>query len=453
MRIRLLALTIALGGVVLASSDATAVPSFTRQTGLTCNQCHVSHTPVPSFTFTGRKFRLNGYRTPVVGQKIEAGEEGAVSGRRLSIPLIPMLSFRFGSNLLSQSKAPGATEASPMETRVHTNQALFFTGSIGDHFGLWMETYFINGSARGSSFASVSAEEFDLKFVNVTDRNVLGLAVTNQGVRELAGFGPWPIRLTDYTNYGTSGSYHPGLGGLFLYGLFNDRFLAAVGASPGADNPRWDRFNWQGLVGYAFKNSDENELWLNFIWSLGQDAIPLASAPVANTNNTVTFRDVARGITEVRTAGAGRPMASYLASDMGDNVRLNSQLWYSFIDRGPHSAALVLNASYNKDVYADNAEITHNGVGIGAQYFWDRTIGFNVFMDKPIDYEYTSPAGRVYPISPNDINVNAYLTYRLAMNMALNLSASNSKSLTLEGGPFAVPKNGYSWGLGLDILF
>jgi hypothetical protein len=119
MRIRLLALTIALGGVVLASSDATAVPSFTRQTGLTCNQCHVSHTPVPSFTFTGRKFRLNGYRTPVVGQKIEAGEEGAVSGRRLSIPLIPMLSFRFGSNLLSQSKAPGATEVRPEVRQRH----------------------------------------------------------------------------------------------------------------------------------------------------------------------------------------------------------------------------------------------------------------------------------------------------------------------------------------------
>ncbi|HEV8264062.1 MAG TPA: hypothetical protein VGQ06_03865, partial [Gemmatimonadales bacterium] len=54
---------VAVGALTLAPSNAEAVPSFTRQTGMTCAQCHVMFgAPVPNFTFTGKKFRMNGYR-------------------------------------------------------------------------------------------------------------------------------------------------------------------------------------------------------------------------------------------------------------------------------------------------------------------------------------------------------------------------------------------------------
>ena len=70
-------------GVVAASVASANVPSFVRQTGLTCNQCHMTWTPTPDMTFTGIKFRVNGYRTPWVAEKIEAGEEGALNGLSL----------------------------------------------------------------------------------------------------------------------------------------------------------------------------------------------------------------------------------------------------------------------------------------------------------------------------------------------------------------------------------
>ena len=70
---------VAFVATVALVSNANAMPTFTRQTGLTCNQCHVSIGPTPDFTFTGKKFRLNGYRAPYVAEKIEAGEEGALS--------------------------------------------------------------------------------------------------------------------------------------------------------------------------------------------------------------------------------------------------------------------------------------------------------------------------------------------------------------------------------------
>ena len=44
--------------VLLANSNALAVPSFARQTGLPCQACH---TTFPELTPFGRTFKLNGY--------------------------------------------------------------------------------------------------------------------------------------------------------------------------------------------------------------------------------------------------------------------------------------------------------------------------------------------------------------------------------------------------------
>ena len=85
MRRMAVAMMFAVFATIALASNANAVPSFTRQTGLTCNQCHITFSNVPDFTFTGKKFRMNGYRTPYVAEKIEAGEEGALSGNRLQL--------------------------------------------------------------------------------------------------------------------------------------------------------------------------------------------------------------------------------------------------------------------------------------------------------------------------------------------------------------------------------
>jgi len=50
---------IALVLVILTfARPASAVPSFARQTGYTCSQCH---TTPPELTPLGRQFKLNGY--------------------------------------------------------------------------------------------------------------------------------------------------------------------------------------------------------------------------------------------------------------------------------------------------------------------------------------------------------------------------------------------------------
>src|SRR5690606_21633960 len=153
---------------------------------------HVSFgAPVPNFTFTGKKFRMNGYRMPFVAEKIEAGEPGAANGRRLAIPLIPYLSFRYQTQFAAQSKQPGADEASPISSNPTNRFSFFPGGALGDNFGLWVEVYLTpDGSpTREWTLGLFSFDEFDLRLVKITDSNTFGLSFSNQSIREVSGFG------------------------------------------------------------------------------------------------------------------------------------------------------------------------------------------------------------------------------------------------------------------------
>src|SRR5687768_16509758 len=52
-------------------TDASAVPAFSRQTGMNCNSCHVGTYPTPRFTQTGMLFAARGYTRPYVRERLE----------------------------------------------------------------------------------------------------------------------------------------------------------------------------------------------------------------------------------------------------------------------------------------------------------------------------------------------------------------------------------------------
>src|SRR2546425_9832337 len=102
---RSIRVAVALAALVMVARVADArVPAFVRQTGLTCNQCHMSWSNAPDFTFTGLKFRANGYRTPWVAEKVEAGEEGAANGQRLVLTPGSMVSWHSRSIIVAAGK-------------------------------------------------------------------------------------------------------------------------------------------------------------------------------------------------------------------------------------------------------------------------------------------------------------------------------------------------------------
>lgn len=436
-------------GLTAVETDA-AVPSFTRQTGMTCNQCHVSFgAPVPNFTFTGKKFRMNGYRMPFVAEKIEAGEIGAIDGKRLSIPLAPYLSFRYQSVFASQSKSPGADEAGPIVSNPTSRLSFFPGGAIGDYLGAWVEFYLTtDGSATGEWSQGVFAfDEYDLRFVHVAENTTLGFAFNNQGIREISGFGPWPVGLTERTNVGGfRGWSHPNRGNFYLYGWFNDRILAVVGASPGNDNLDWDERNYQGSLGYALLNSDRNEMWLVSFLKFGDDDIPLTTRNVPSRDGTLSWNwlDRVSGISATRPEGTG----PYLSSDVGDVFRSTTEFRYGFIDRGMHSMETAARLSINKDTYSDNAEFTENAIGLALRYVYDRTWGLDATLDNKITYEFQDSSGQTYDIdSVPSWSVRG--SFRPAMNFILQGVLSNSQRNFL--GQDAT--TGWSWSFSVDYLY
>jgi hypothetical protein len=450
---------VAMGALLLGTpayadgSDAVsrahaAVPSFTRQTGMTCAQCHVMFgAPVPNFTFTGKKFRMNGYRVPFVTERIEAGQEGALGGKRLNMSLFPYLSLRYQSVFAAQTKAPGATQAGPITSNPTSRLALFTGGPVADNFGLWTELYLTpDGSPTGEwTFGVFSLDEYDLRYTRMVNNNVFGVAFNNQGISEVSGFGPWPVSVPqEHNRGGFAGWSHPNRGNLLAYAWLNDKLLFTGGATPGQNNLDWRRLAYLGQVAYAISNSDSRELWLNVMYRAGNDDIPfITNTTPSTTSRTWNYTSNVVGIDTTR-AVAG----PYLAADMSKTSRLTTEVRYGFIDRGPHSLEVAGRVNFNHDTYQDAAEAKRNDVGGAVRYVYNRTYGIDLGAWKPMTYEFTTRSGTTYEIDTK-VAYQSYFVFQPAMNMILSLAYSNTQSQNLIN----TATSGWNWSLGVDFLF
>ncbi|OLC73658.1 MAG: hypothetical protein AUH78_13145 [Gemmatimonadetes bacterium 13_1_40CM_4_69_8] len=430
---------------------STTVPLFTRQTGLTCAQCHVLFgAPVPNFTFTGKKFRMNGYRMPWISERIEAGEVGAISGKRLALSSFPYLTLRYQSVFASRSRTPGATTWNPIISNPTSRLALFTGGAFGDNFGLWTEMYLVppNGQATGEwGLGMFTFDEYDLRFVKTDATKTLGLAFSNQGIAEVSGFGPWAPGGSQLNRGGLNGWNHPNKGQFFAYGWFKDRVFVSVGASPGQDNLDWARMNYLGQAAYWIFNSDAREMSVNVEWKAGNDDIPLLTntniSTAANTAPHWVYTDGVTGVSATRTAAA-----SYVSKDLGDFNRVSGELRYGFIDRGPHSIETGLGYNVNSETYADNGKTKLSSFFGRVRYVYDRTYGLDLQVGKNTTYNFTDRTGLKHDI-PAHTAYTAYFVFQPQMNIITSLQYSNTTTLRLDQAPLM----GKSWSLGIDYLF
>jgi hypothetical protein len=439
---------VAVGALTLVAS-AHAVPSFTRQTGMTCAQCHVMFgAPVPNFTFTGKKFRMNGYRIPFVTERIEAGQEGSLGGKRLNMSLFPYLSLRYQSVFASQAKspAPGTVKAGPITSNPTSRLAIFTGGPVADYFGLWTELYLTpDGSPGGEwSFGLFSFDEYDFRFTQTKGNNVFGLAFNNQGISEVSGFGPWPVSVPqEHNRGGFAGWSHPNRGNLIAYAWLNDKLLISGGATPGQNNLDWKRLGYLGQVGYAIFNADNRELWVNVMYKAGNDDIPFITNTTPAANRTWAYSSNVGGIDATRAVPG-----PYLAVDLSKTSRLTTEVRYSFIDRGPHSMEVMGRVNLNHDTYRDLAEATRNDVGGALRYIYNRTYGIDLGVWKPMTFEFRDRLGVTTDIQTK-LAYQSYFSFQPAMNMILSLQVANSQAQTLT----TAATTGWNWSLGVDFLF
>lgn len=453
---RLVAFGIVAVGALTLVASAHAVPSFTRQTGMTCAQCHVMFgAPVPNFTFTGKKFRLNGYRIPFVTERIEAGQEGALGGKRLNMSLFPYLSLRYQSVFATQSKAPGAAAAGPISSNPTSRLALFTGGPVADYFGLWTEMYLTpDGSASGEwTLGLFSFDEYDLRFTQMKNNNVFGLAFNNQGIAEVSGFGPWSPGGSQLNRGGLGGWSHPNRGNLLAYAWLNDKILISGGASPGDNNLNWRKLSYLGQVAYAPFNTDAKEAWVNVMFKTGNDAIPLATTTaVAPNARTWSYNAGVCGPTftpggTCATGGVPTYVNAAGVPQIADYTRLTAEVRYGFIDRGPHSVEFGGAFNVNTDNYLGGDKLKQNSVFGRVRYVHNRTYGADVTIGKSLTYEHMV-AGTTTDI-PNKVSYNTYWTFQPAMNMIIALQYGNTQTHRL-GAPALT---GWNWGVNVDFLF
>jgi hypothetical protein len=466
-------------GIVVASAAAVAwlafggqahaVPSFVRITGLTCNQCHVQFTPNPDFTWTGKKFRWNGMRTPWVQERIEAGEEGAITGRRLSLNFVNFFSMGFEQHILEQSKgraAPGAPEPqkSPLAGSGIGNLSTFYSGPISDHIGVWNEIYFSAAGAESDNpFRYVAWDELDLKFVWNPGGNIVGASIFTEPLPTTFAFQFNSGAPTQAWGGGTAQAHAPHMG-INAYGFWKDRLLTVVGVETGGNNNDWQginpitgaterKMNFWLMGAYAFKHQDSGELWYNGWVKFGNDDVPMITSTAVNrADRSFSYSSNVRGISGAggfspdRTGdGVADP---YLSEQVDHLVRSQHNLEYGFIDRGKWSARTAVGVSYNRERYIDGAELAINGVGWTTRWNYDRTWEWQLGVTKRVKWDYTDSTGVVHKI-PNDMTLNFRFHRRLAMNFVLFLVYSKDQTFALAQNW----SNGYSWEIGTDYYF
>jgi hypothetical protein len=420
----------ALGVFVVSVANSSNVPSYVRQTGLTCNQCHMTWTPNPDMTFTGTKFRLNGYRTPWVAEKIEAGEEGALNGRRLVLGVDGYLSYHMRSLLLTQSKPssdPALAEPEPnaVSTQPFQSLAWDFTGPITENIGIWTEWYSTQETdAVGNTFGPVDNDEYDVKMVfNPGDgSNIIGFSLNNQP-RTSPFFGAFGSGVASSQGNSVNMGVHAWL---------KDRVALNFTVIPGQgeDSPArfdYDRMNYGLTAAVLPLNTDA--MWLMFTgaYMTGDDMSP---------NGNV------RGVSALN---AGR---NYVNEDLGDANRFLLDMRFGALDRGPWSWNSATAISIESETRADGSEVKNTAIATSWRLFYERTYGLLFNVGKRLTYEFTDRFGTTHDI-PNDLSVGLGFVYRQAMNFAWELQFANAQTLVLDQNW----RNGWSWNLRWHFLY
>lgn len=151
------------------SPENQAIPSFARQTNLSCSSCH---TIFPELNAFGRLFKLNGY-TLVGIETIQVSDSSDnVSLNLVKIPPVSMMLLT--SYTYNQKEQPGTQNSN---ISLPQQLSLFLGGEITPHIGSFIQVTYDD---QGASFG---IDNMDLRYANQTeigsDNLLYGVSLNN----------------------------------------------------------------------------------------------------------------------------------------------------------------------------------------------------------------------------------------------------------------------------------
>jgi len=246
---------LAIGLLCVLSTKGWAVPSFARQTGMTCAACH---TVFPELTPFGREFKLNGYVLDNIKQVtgIDINSRQTLSLNQLPpISLMLQVSYTHTSAPLPDSAISGAL-AKDGDLLFPQQLSLFYAGKIADGLGAFIQVTY-DGAADHFGFDNTDIRyAHHLAFGGPNDNShelILGVTLNNNPtVQDVWNTTPaWgfpysassvsPTPITSAKIDSGAGAFGQSVGGLGVYAWFDDHFYAEItdyiAAIPGGAHP------------------------------------------------------------------------------------------------------------------------------------------------------------------------------------------------------------------------
>jgi hypothetical protein len=215
----------------LLASNAYAVPSFSRQTGMSCANCH---TVFPELTPFGRSFKAQGYTLSTV-PAVTDESHGTILDLIGMPPLSIMLLTSFSHTREAQTLAAGSPPARNGDVELPQQLGLFYAGKIAPKVGGMIQLTY---DGRSDHF---TLDNTDIRFaqtVKLADKNLtFGFSLNNNPtVTDLWNSTPaWgaPFASSNVTPAPAAaplvfGRLAQSVAGLGAYGFWNDTIYAEV---------------------------------------------------------------------------------------------------------------------------------------------------------------------------------------------------------------------------------
>ena len=294
-----------LAGTVCACSDAEAVPSFTRQTGLKCAVCHSNP---PELTAFGRKFKLEGYT--LTDPKADA----TVADKDVTIArVLPLSAMLLASHTTTSTPVPGAQGGSAGFPQA---LSLFLAGQFAPHLGGMIQATYSHESDH------FSLDNTDIRYARhatVHSKDVLlGLTLNNSPTVEDVWNGtpswgyPW---LSPHSAPSPSaqplvvGALAQDVAGVGAYALWNDHLYADAtfyrsehAGGPQPPTGAGFAFNIQGVAPY-WRLAWQQTIGLTYL-EVGTYGMHVSSVPGGVTGPRDTYTDAAIDLQCERPFGA-----------------------------------------------------------------------------------------------------------------------------------------------------
>jgi hypothetical protein len=222
---------------LMVSAPAKAVPSFARQTGLECVNCHLSW---PELTSVGRQFKLGGYTLMKTVSEERPWFPTHRDGPPPKVPVAAMLQL---SDTITKSTAGADPENFPRNNDVVVQQfSLFYAGRIAAHFGTFTQwTY--DGIEHHSSIDNVDiryanrlkSKEFDIDYGLTLNNNPTVSDIYNTTPAWAFPFASSSVAVTANASPLIDEGLGQQVAGLGAYMLFNKTLYAEISAYRTAD--------------------------------------------------------------------------------------------------------------------------------------------------------------------------------------------------------------------------